>query len=157
MDSLAFKQDLPKAKAAYQKLNPDATLNAQMVAAASGWASLRDNGTEPQWRMRLHNWISGENWSADPPLAYESPRQLRSPPGAKQSEGQASKPPTTASPNSRTAPRKVRAKPNCKPYTDVRPVKPGKALNWSQRLLGQEVASGALTISGIAQLLRIQQ
>ena len=47
----------------------------QMVAAASAWASAyTDNGTDPRWRKKLHTWISGENWDADPPLPYESPK-----------------------------------------------------------------------------------
>ena len=140
----AFKQDRQKAKAAYQKLKPDGTLSAQMVEAASGWASAyEDNGTEPKWRMRLHNWISGENWLADPPLAYKAPKVAAI--ANKRGSKAKAKQPTAADrrkPGSRTAPRKVRAK---------------QPVNAMQKWLGQQVASGVLKVSGIANVFNIEE
>ena len=143
-----LKHERPKAKAEYQKLNPDGTLHAEMVRAASAWASAyEDNGTYLRWRKKLHTWISGENWDADPPLPYELPKaaaiatKRAGKTKAKAPAADTQKPYTRRAhpeakaehpagagrmPSSRAAPPKVRAKPS-KPYTaDLRPVKQGR-------------------------------
>jgi hypothetical protein len=65
----------PKAKAAYQKLNPDEALHAELVAAAQAWTDhYRDNDVEKKWCPMLHNWLAGERWLEDVPAVYEDPK-----------------------------------------------------------------------------------
>jgi hypothetical protein len=71
-DAYDLKQDRRKAKAAYKALNPDAALQAQMVAKAILFAA--DYKGDPYYRQHLHNWIADENWLADPPRPYQAPK-----------------------------------------------------------------------------------
>jgi hypothetical protein len=98
-DAYAFKQERRKAKAAYQKLNPDAALHVQMLAAARAWAAnYAKNNTEEQWRMMLHNWIGDENWLANPPRPYRDPKAVKAPAAAKAPSPVAAKKPGKARP-----------------------------------------------------------
>ena len=163
----AFKQDRKKAKDAYKNLNPDATLHAQMVAAAGRWASsYKDNETDPRWYVRLHNWIGDENWDADPPLPYEPPQAAAiaskrgskakaKPPAAdtrKPYTARGGKSPAKPAADTRkptAAPGKAKRKPPATPYVvGLRPVKPGKALSYTQGWLGKQVAGGVLASPG---------
>lgn len=66
-----FKHDRAKAKIAYAKLSPSPELHAELCTAAAAWADhYETNGTEPRWRVRLHNWLGGEKYLEDVPQVY---------------------------------------------------------------------------------------
>jgi hypothetical protein len=66
-----FKHDRAKAKVAYAKLDPSPELHAELCAAAEAWADhYETNGIEPRWRVRLHNWLTGEKYLEDTPQVY---------------------------------------------------------------------------------------
>ena len=103
-----------------------------MVAAAGAWLSSYDaNGTEPEYRKRLHNWIDGEQWLADPPLPYVDRKAaaIANKPGGKA---------------------------KAKPADGVRPVKP-KATTSAPEWLSQQIANGALSVSSVAGLLCVSE
>ena len=177
----AFKQDRKKAKDAYQKLNPDATLHSAMVAEAARWASIYDAAeTEPQWRTRLHTWISEEGWLADPKLKREKDatsvtHRGRKGESKKEASKKAAKTPTAGTRKPTTANGKPKAKPptagRCEPTTavskkasprkasgsaDARATKPAFGSADHEWLRGR-VRSGALNVTGIAQLFSVSE
>jgi hypothetical protein len=57
------KHERNKAKAEYQKLDPDATLHAKIVQAAAEWRAAYEAQERPKkyWKC-LHTWLAGECW-----------------------------------------------------------------------------------------------
>ncbi len=69
------KQERNKAKAEYQKLDPDATLHAKIVQAAVEWrAAYEAQGRPKKYWKYLHTWLAGECWLEDLPEPYENPK-----------------------------------------------------------------------------------
>jgi hypothetical protein len=60
-----------RARAAYDKLSPDAGLHATMVeAAARLHAHYEEHSTERRYRIQCHNWINARGWEDDLPIVY---------------------------------------------------------------------------------------
>ncbi|WP_163269646.1 hypothetical protein [Chelativorans alearense] len=57
------------ARAAYDKLVPDADQHATMVAAAKAWREAAGDGVE---RMHLRRWIEQEEYECEPPTAFKA-------------------------------------------------------------------------------------
>lgn len=69
--SLKLTNTKPKAKAAYERLAPDAGLHASMVeAAARLHAHYEEHNTERRYRIQCHNWINASGWGDDLPIVY---------------------------------------------------------------------------------------
>ena len=69
--NLKLTNTKPKAKAAYEKLSPDAGLHAAMVeAAARLHAHYKEHATERRYRIQCHNWINARGWEDDLPIVY---------------------------------------------------------------------------------------
>jgi hypothetical protein len=67
------KQERSKAKAEYRRLDPNPTLHAQIVRAASDWtAAYKAQGRPGRFRKYLHTWLAGECWMEDGPEPYQS-------------------------------------------------------------------------------------
>lgn len=74
------KQSRSKAKAEYQKLDPDATLHAKLIRAAKDWTAAYEAQGRPKmyWKY-LHTWLAGECWLEDTPEPYEHHRAVTAP------------------------------------------------------------------------------
>lgn len=73
----AYPKKLKKAKAraAYEKIAPDADLHTRIVEKASELASHHKNhGTESRWIKEPANWLAGEGWDEDLPSVYDDPK-----------------------------------------------------------------------------------
>jgi hypothetical protein len=67
------KHERNKARAEYQKLDPDAMLHAKIVQAAAEWrAAYEAQGRPKKYWKCLHTWLAGECWLEDLPEAYEN-------------------------------------------------------------------------------------
>jgi hypothetical protein len=67
------KQERNKAKAMYQKLNPDAAMHAKLVRAAEDWtAAYEAHGRPKKYWKHLHTWLAGECWLEDLPEPFEN-------------------------------------------------------------------------------------
>jgi len=68
------KHERSKAKAEYQKLDPDVMLHAKIVQAAAKWrAAYEAQGRPKKYWKCLHTWLAGECWLEDLPEPYENP------------------------------------------------------------------------------------
>lgn len=69
--SLKLTNTKPKARAAYERLAPNAGLHASMVeAAARLHAHYEEHNTERRYRIQCHNWINASGWEDDLPIVY---------------------------------------------------------------------------------------
>ncbi|MGY4428268.1 hypothetical protein ACVWWO_000745 [Bradyrhizobium sp. F1.13.1] len=69
--NLKLTNSKEKARAAYDRLAPDAGLHATMVeAAARLHAHYEEHGTGRQYRIQCHNWIKARGWEDDLPIVY---------------------------------------------------------------------------------------
>jgi hypothetical protein len=64
--------DKPAARAAFEKVNPDATALAGMIATAEAWfAAWRAQKNPDAPRYSLEMWLQGEKYESDPPTGYK--------------------------------------------------------------------------------------
>ncbi len=78
-----YRQKKKEAKAAYDKLAPDAELHARIMAAAIAWQqSWAAQGKQDAPRFTLAKWLEREEYECDPPTAYK-PKELKAKPPAK--------------------------------------------------------------------------
>lgn len=76
------RQRKADARAAYNKLSPDADLHATIVAGATAWrASWAAQGNANAPRFTLAKWLEREEWECDPPTSYK-PKERRAKPSA---------------------------------------------------------------------------
>jgi DNA-binding Lrp family transcriptional regulator len=70
------KRQRAKAKAEYDKLEPNEALHADLVTAATALAAHHEkNGTEKKWWKHLHSWLAQECYFEDLPEPYENPKE----------------------------------------------------------------------------------
>ncbi|RUW76944.1 hypothetical protein [Mesorhizobium sp. M1E.F.Ca.ET.063.01.1.1] len=61
----------PKARAAWDKIEPDAELAARIIEAAAAWAEhYATQGTDKKWIPTPANWLGGERYDEDLPEVY---------------------------------------------------------------------------------------
>jgi hypothetical protein len=72
-DAYGRKHERSKAKAEYQKLDPDQTLHKKIVRAAADWTAAYEAQARPKkyWKY-LHTWLASECWLEDLPEPYET-------------------------------------------------------------------------------------
>lgn len=70
------KYQKPKARAAWEKLAPDADLAERIIAAASEWAAHYEaHPVEKKWIPAPANWLAGERYDEDLPEVYVDAKQ----------------------------------------------------------------------------------
>jgi len=75
--------DKKKARAAYDKLSPDADLQKRIVASAADWhAAWAAQGDDSASRKHLDTWIAGEHYDCDPPGPYKAKDRKAGLPGS---------------------------------------------------------------------------
>ncbi|WP_157158541.1 hypothetical protein [Bradyrhizobium sp. WSM1253] len=71
--SLKLTNTKAKARAAYDKLAPEASLHATIVGAAARLhAHYEEHATERRYRIQLQNWITARGWEDDLPIVYSN-------------------------------------------------------------------------------------
>ncbi|MCK1517111.1 hypothetical protein IVB22_32335 [Bradyrhizobium sp. 190] len=130
--NLKLTNTKPKAKAAYEKLSPDAGLHAAMVeAAARLHAHYEEHATERRYRIQCHNWINARGWEDDLPIVYADAK------GAAISKTRGSAKPTPGKPATGKA-----AKPGCAfPAGET-------CITITESILSETHTSGMLIITG---------
>ncbi|UPJ69870.1 hypothetical protein [Bradyrhizobium sp. 187] len=71
--SLKLTNTKAKARAAYDKLAPEASLHATIVGAAARLhAHYEEHAIERRYRIQLQNWITARGWEDDLPVVYSN-------------------------------------------------------------------------------------
>ncbi|EJN04486.1 hypothetical protein [Phyllobacterium sp. YR531] len=74
--SFPRKYQKPKARAAWNKLNPSQELAERIIKAAGLWAAHYEaNPVEKRWMPSPANWLVGERYDEDLPDVYEDPKE----------------------------------------------------------------------------------
>lgn len=72
-DAYGHKTKRKEAKRSYDRLPNDPVLHDLLVAQALNWFEHYErNGTDKNWRKRLHTWLDDECYLEDPPPKFES-------------------------------------------------------------------------------------
>ncbi|SDP46819.1 hypothetical protein SAMN05428967_2254 [Phyllobacterium sp. YR620] len=96
---LAFprKFQKPKARSAWDKINPSEELAGRIIEAASLWAAhYASQSTDKKWIPTPANWLTGERYDEDLPDVYTDPKEAAI---AKANERKPSKPAVAANDN----------------------------------------------------------
>jgi hypothetical protein len=73
------KYQKPKARAAWEKLNPNGDLAERIIEAAGRWAEhYAKNSVDKKWIPAPANWLSGERYDEDLPDVYADPKEAAS-------------------------------------------------------------------------------